>query len=119
MKSPIQSLMKQVRGKLSGYLLAAFLFGSGAAWALDLEAAKSQGLVGEQPNGYIAAVKPGAEVDKLVVDINGKREDAYVRLAQKNNIEVSKIGALAGKKLIEKSKPGQFVRLPNGQWQQL
>ncbi|WP_416396608.1 YdbL family protein [Allohahella sp. A8] len=89
------------------------------AWALDLEEAKNQGLVGEQPNGYVAAVVSSPEAEALVQEINAKREDAYVRVAEKNKIDVSKVGALAGKKLIEKSEPGQFVRLPNGQWQKL
>ncbi|GAA3963377.1 YdbL family protein [Allohahella marinimesophila] len=89
------------------------------AWALDLESAKAQGLVGEQPNGYLAAVVTSPEAEALVQEINAKREDAYVRVAEKNKIEVSKVGALAGKKLIEKSEPGHFVRLPNGQWQKL
>ena len=38
-------------------LFAVTLVLAGAAFALDLESAKSQGLVGEQPNGYLGVVK--------------------------------------------------------------
>jgi uncharacterized protein YdbL (DUF1318 family) len=88
------------------------------AWSATLEQAKSQGLVGEQPNGYLGVVVANAsgEVQSLVADINKKRKVEYQGIARRNNTSVEAVEALAGKKAIERTPPGQFVRLPSGQW---
>lgn len=106
------------------HLAAAFflLLGLGCAHtaaAIGLDAAKAQGLVGETPTGYLAPVKaPSPEVKALVERINGERRARYEAIARKNGIEVSAVEKLAGKKAIEKTPPGQFVRTPGGQWVQ-
>ena len=50
-------------------LFAVTLVFAGAAFALDLDSAKSQGLVGEQPNGYLGVVKATSEAVELVSDV--------------------------------------------------
>ncbi len=85
-------------------------------WALDLAAAKSQGLVGETPSGYLAAVKGGGEAKQLVDGINAQRRAKYQDIARQNKIELSAVEQLAGKKAIEKTPPGEFVQLPSGKW---
>ena len=102
-------------------LLAGVLAGAGwvgPAWSVTLEQAKSQGLVGEQPNGYLGVVVANAsgEVQSLVADINKKRKAEYQGIAQRNNTSVEAVEALAGKKAIERTPPGQYIRLPSGQW---
>jgi hypothetical protein len=91
---------------------------SAPAWSVTLDQAKSQGLVGEQPNGYLGVVVANASgaVQSLVADINKKRKAEYQGIAQRNNTSVEAVEALAGKKAIERTPPGQYVRLPNGQW---
>lgn len=88
------------------------------AWAIDLDAAKTQGLVGEQPNGYLDVVKPdsAAEVRVLVTDINAKRRQKYQEIAGKNQTSLQVVEALAGKTAIDKTPPGQFVKSPSGAW---
>src|SRR5688500_9152121 len=39
------------------------------AYALDLDGARKAGLVGEKLDGYVAVVKPAAEVEALVTEI--------------------------------------------------
>ena len=87
-------------------------------WAIDLQTAKARGLVGEQPNGYLGLIKPdaGADVKAMMTDINGKRKQEYLAIAQRNNTELNVVEALAGKKAIEMTPSGQYVRLPSGQW---
>ncbi len=106
--------------------LAASLFGlilglaglPQAAWAITLDEAKNQGLVGEQPNGYLEAVKPDApaEIRALVADINAKRRQKYQEIAGKNQTSLQVVEALAGKTAIEKTPPGQYVKSPSGAW---
>jgi uncharacterized protein YdbL (DUF1318 family) len=99
--------------------LTLFLLAPLAAWAaLTLDDAKQSGLVGEDASGYIAAVsnKPSRDVLALVADINGKRRTEYERIAAANGISVTDVEQLAGKKAIEKSPAGDYIRLPGEDW---
>jgi uncharacterized protein YdbL (DUF1318 family) len=91
---------------------------SSSSWAIDLQAAKTQGLVGEQPNGYLGSVQaePGNDVVVLIKEINAARKQEYQNIAKRNNTQLDVIEKLAGKKAIEKTPPGQFIRLPSGGW---
>lgn len=86
------------------------------ALALDLGAAKAKGLVGETNTGYLAAVKPSADVDALVADINAQRKAQYQEIARKNGISLQAVEARAGLKSIEKTPPGEYVNTGAG-WQ--
>ncbi len=95
----------------------ALLLTSLAAFAIDLDTAKADGLVGERADGYLGAVKSNvsADVQALIDDINGKRKVQYERIAQKNNIPLKDVEVLAGKKAIEKTPEGGWVLVEN--WQ--
>lgn len=99
------------------YLLAvvALVF-SVQALALDLDGAKQQGLVGEQPNGYLGVVKATPEAVELVSDINRKRRQAYQRIASENGITLEQVAHLAGQKAIARTESGGYVKTPSGQW---
>ncbi|MGE3540794.1 MAG: YdbL family protein [Candidatus Tectimicrobiota bacterium] len=87
------------------------------SWGVTLEEAKGQGLVGEQPNGYLGLVQPGAtpEVQALVKDINQKRRQTYEDIAQRNATTLQAVEMLAGKTAIEQTKPGHFIQM-SGRW---
>ncbi|AZZ90576.1 DUF1318 domain-containing protein [Hahella sp. KA22] len=97
-------------------ILALFcsLFVSMPAWALDLDEAKAKGLVGEQADGYLGAVKSGAEVNALVSETNDKRSKKYAKIAAERGISVDEVGKLAGKLLIEKAGPKDYVKGSGG-----
>ncbi|PKH06748.1 YdbL family protein [Moritella sp. Urea-trap-13] len=84
--------------------------------AMDLQAAKQAGLVGEQVNGYLGAVKPSAEVNALVKEVNEKRKAKYQELATKHNVTVQAISARAAKKAMSMTEQGQFIESAPGQW---
>ncbi|WKZ56643.1 MAG: YdbL family protein [Bdellovibrionota bacterium] len=88
------------------------------AWALSLDEAKAQGVVGETPSGYLAVVqgKDSAAAASLVSSINAQRKDRYSQIAKQNGTPLHVVEQLAGKKAIENTKPGQYVQLPNGSW---
>jgi len=98
--------------------LLALLLGTSSAFALSLDEAKGRGLVGETPTGYLAPVagNPSPAVQALVRVINAKRRARYQEIAKKNGIAVADVEKLAGKKAIEKTPPGQYVRTPSGEW---
>ena len=92
------------------------------AYALNLNQAmsalgdaKASGQLGEQPNGYLGVVKPGGQADEIARLINQARRAEYQKLAKDNGISLSDVEAIAGKKAIEKTPPGQIIQL-NGNW---
>jgi len=94
------------------------VLGALPAFALELQDAKDQGLVGETPSGYLEAVNtPTAEVRELVDSINAKRKQHYQKIANGNNTSLSAVEKLAGEKAIEKSKAGHYIK-QGGQWKQ-
>ncbi|MFU0444841.1 YdbL family protein [Pseudocitrobacter faecalis] len=86
------------------------------AMALTLNEARQQGRVGETQSGYIAALKQDKETVTLVQNINQARSQSYQQLAETNNIPVDEVAKLAGKKLIAKAQPGEYVQGLNGKW---
>lgn len=63
-------------------ILVSFLFSS-IAFAIGLDEAKQQRLVGEKDNGYLGLVVVQKDAQILVNDINAKRKAVYVKLAAK------------------------------------
>jgi len=102
--------------KLTTLLASCLLLMAQTAFAIDLQTAKTRGLVGESTSGYLEAVKaPDAEVKALIKDINEKRKQKFLEIAARNNISLKDVEALAGKKAIEKSEPGSYVK-DGGGW---
>jgi uncharacterized protein YdbL (DUF1318 family) len=87
--------------------------------AIDLDSAKQQGLVGEQTDGYVAAVAANApaDVQALVADVNAKRRVAYQEIAQKNGTDVADVAVLSAQKRISRAPAGAWIR-DKGQWYQ-
>ena len=97
-------------------LMVTALTMAGSAFALELDQAKTQGLVGEQPNGYLGVVKATPEAVQLVSEVNEKRRQAYERIARQNGITLEQVANLAGQKAIGKTAGGEYVKTPDGQW---
>jgi len=90
------------------------------ALALDLDQARSQGLIGERPDGLVGAVaaSPNAEVAALVQSVNAARLESYKAVAQKNGTPLDAVQKIAGDKQIEKAKENKWYTMtPGGQWQ--
>lgn len=99
------------------FSLAGLLVTAGGASAQSIDAYKAQGLVGEQADGYLGLVKPASpEIERLIDSINLQRKAHYREIAGKNNTSLRAVEAIAGKELIERAGPGQFVRDANGNW---
>ena len=81
----------------------------------NLSQAKSSGLLGEQPNGYLGVVAAQGNAAEIARLINEARRAEYQRLAKSNNIQMGDIETMAGKKALEKTPAGQYIQL-NGKW---
>ncbi|EBQ4752477.1 DUF1318 domain-containing protein [Salmonella enterica subsp. diarizonae] len=98
---------------LWGLMLSLF---TPSVWALTLEKARTQGRVGETLNGYLVALKNDAETQKLVLEINHARRASYQQLADSNHLPVDEVAKMAGQKLVERARPGEYVQGINGKW---
>ncbi|APV82900.1 DUF1318 domain-containing protein [Salmonella enterica] len=87
-----------------------------SVWALTLDEARTQGRVEETLNGYLVALKNDAETQKLVLDINHARRASYQQLADSNHLPVDEVAKMAGQKLVERARPGEYVQGINGKW---
>jgi uncharacterized protein YdbL (DUF1318 family) len=88
------------------------------AWAIDIGAAKEQGLVGEANNGYLAAVQTpaSAEVRALIADVNGKRKATFESTAQKTGVTVVQVANRFYELAVEKTEPGHYYQDTAGRW---
>jgi len=82
-----------------------------------LSGAKADGLVGETETGYLDVVNnaDNARAQQIVKLINDARRSEYARIASQNNIAVAEVEALAGQRAIERTPPGQYVKV-NDRW---
>lgn len=101
-------------------LFAALVVVSSAALAggMDLMSAKKSGLVGEKPDGMVAAVlpNPSGDISALVAQTNQGRLEIYKQTAAGQGIPVSEVGKIAAKKIFDLAAPGEFLMI-DGQWQ--
>lgn len=97
-------------------VLVGVMLSVSGAFALDLQEARTQGLVGEKLDGYVAAVKPSAEVDSLIKDINGRRQQEYQRISKENGKAVDIVAKLASGTIIEKLPAGSLYQSTDGSW---
>ena len=85
--------------------------------ALDVDTLRADGLAAETTSGYLQA-KPGLsdDITAYVADINNKRRANYLEISRKNGQTLDVVEKLAGKKLIERAAPGEYVVDSHGQW---
>ena len=83
-----------------------------------VDAAKSDGIVGEQADGTLGFVKPGDPALKAAVaEINAGRMEVYRQAAAKNAVTVEAAGAAAYQSVIlAKVKIGEFYKPVGGAW---
>ncbi len=72
------------------------------ASALNLDQARSQGLVKETSSGYLKVAKPSDEVNALVKKVNAGRKAEYKKIAKKNGTSLKAVEQLAAKRLMSK-----------------
>ena len=96
-----------------GAMLLAF-----SSMALDIDTAKTQGLVGEQTNGYLGlVVNNHSEASALVGTVNKLRKEKYMEIATKQKTALSNIETLAGSKLVARAAAdGQYYQTSSGNW---
>jgi uncharacterized protein YdbL (DUF1318 family) len=108
---------------ITAAVLAALAIAPAAAIAMDaksaVDAAKAQGVVGEQADGFLGFVKPSSDtaLKAAVQEINDGRAGLYRQAAAKNGVSVEAAGASAYTTIVQaKLKPGEYYKPANGGW---
>jgi uncharacterized protein YdbL (DUF1318 family) len=93
-------------------------FAQTAAAKSVVDAAKAQGVVGEQGDGYLGFVTgSGASSVKSAVDeINAGRAKAYHDIAAKTGVSDAAAGEATALQLFAKLPPGTYYRPLGGSW---
>jgi hypothetical protein len=108
---------------IAAAVMAALAVTPAAAYAMDskaaVDAAKAQGIVGEQADGFLGFVKPSSDpaLKAAVDDINQGRAALYRQAAAKNGVSVEVAGASAYTQVVQaKLKPGEYYKPNGGGW---
>ena len=87
------------------------------AWAIDIQAAKEQGLVGEANTGYLAAVgTPSAEVKALIEEVNAKRKAEFERTASKTGATLEQVRVRFYELAVQRTEAGHYYQDASGNW---
>ena len=104
-------------------VLAALAATPVAAYAMDaksaVDAAKTDGVVGEQADGFLGFVKPSSDpaLKAAVDEINSGRRALYQQAAAKNGVSPEAAGASAYTTVVQaRIKPGEFFKPAGGGW---
>jgi len=91
-----------------------------SSFAITLQEAKAEGLVGEQMDGYVGLVVNNvpAEVRALVRDVNAERRQRYQEIAQENGISVEQVTAVAYERAVQATRSGHYIQNASGRWVQ-
>lgn len=88
------------------------------AWAIDLDDAKAQGLVGEARSGYLEAVQQPAssEVKALIASVNAKRKAEFEKTANKTNTTLLQVSYRFYELAVQRTSPGNYYQDQDGRW---
>jgi len=105
-----------MKNSIKIFLILGLIF-SAQLMASKLTAPKDSGFIGEQSNGYIGVVKKASDdVKNLVKMVNKKRKDRYKKIAKKEKLSLSEVEKIGGKKAIEKTKSGHYIKRAGKGW---
>lgn len=80
-------------------------------------AARANGSVGEQTDGYLGIVGNATQdIQRMVNDINIRRRAVYANKAQENNATLEQYATTAGCQAIARTSPGEMYQAPDGSW---
>lgn len=88
------------------------------AYGLELQDAKSQGLIGERTDGYVGYVVSDVpeNVKALVKSVNNKRREKFQKTARNNSITAEAVGILFYQRALKETKKTHFFQTESGQW---
>ena len=77
---------------------------------------KSQGIVGENNQGYLGFVSGKKAMEDVVNAENKDRKAVYAYFAEQQNTTIDVVETVQAKRKAEKANPGEFFQTPEGKW---
>ncbi len=98
-------------------LLARPAVAQSAGAKAEVDRAKSQGMIGEQADGFLGVVS-GADpaVRAAMAEINAGRAQAYRDAAARSGATPDAAGQATARQLEDRLGPGEYFRSASGQW---
>ena len=87
-----------------------------AAYALDLQSARTSGVLGEGNDGYVVVLVPSAQASDLAAQVNAGRKAEYSRISAANGQPVNVVGKVAAETIINKLSAGSKYQDNAGNW---
>jgi len=77
---------------------------------------KKAGAIGENNKGFLAALKKGAVIQKLVTDENVDRKTVYGVIAKKHGSSTAKVGQQRAQMIRQRAQRGTMLQNDQGKW---
>jgi uncharacterized protein YdbL (DUF1318 family) len=104
---------------MKNILLLLSLLMTTSVFAIDFQTARSKGIIGELPTGYVAVVKGEAneEIALIIKTINEKRTAKFQEISTKTGADsVGSVGVMVHKKILKSLAEGIFYKNESGSW---
>lgn len=115
-------LMAPVAAVVASLAISGVAYADSAASKAAVDAAKAQGVVGEQSDGFLGFVNAGAanaELRAAVAEINAGRRQLYSQAATQNGVSPAAAGASAFRSVVQgRLKAGEYYQNAGGAWVQ-
>ena len=77
-----------------------------SANALDLQEARTKGILHENPNGYVSVIKSSGDASALAAQVNAQRKAEYERISKQNGQPVDVVAKIAAEEIAKKVSSG-------------
>ena len=83
-----------------------------------LAALKSQGVIGEDRQGYLAFRKADQSQETLIKEENDDRRQVYAAIAKQQGVDVVLVGSRRALQIAGQASAGTWLQKPDGTWYQ-
>lgn len=83
-----------------------------------LAALKSQGVIGENSQGYLEFRKADKSQEALIKEENGDRQKVYTAIAKQQGVDAALVGSRRALQIAGQADAGTWLQKPDGTWYQ-
>ena len=84
----------------------------------EIQSLKTDGVVGEDKNGFLKFRKDAGDKQGLVNAENADRGEIYKAIAAKQGVSVEVVGQRRALQIADRAKPGEWLQNSDGKWYQ-
>ncbi|MBU0965160.1 MAG: YdbL family protein [Proteobacteria bacterium] len=84
----------------------------------DLATLKSQGVIGENKQGYLEFKKADKSQEALIKEENGDRQKVYTAIAKQQGVDAALVGSRRALQIAGQADAGTWLQKPDGTWYQ-